>query len=345
MAQAAATATVVGPTQPIIGSPVIRPPGINVGDPIRVIAPAGAVDATALAKGTALLETAPFGLQVRQDLSALLAVELYYAGSDDVRVESLLGAISEMAAVGGNGTSGRRPRIKAIWAARGGYGTARVLSRVQDTLIPALQTNPCWLVGYSDLTALIVLWNRANVLALHGPMASNIQSFSQAAQNATLAILRGTDAFQQKFSGSVRFRGNSGGNTVRGRLLGGNLSVLASLVGSGYLPSFQGAILFIEETGEAPYRLDRYLTTLLRSPDFAGIVAIAVGQLVGGDTSTYTALEMLDLTFAPLGLPVIAGLPIGHDTTTAMPLVLGAKAEINLQTAQLIVSVPGSGVV
>ncbi|KAL0580637.1 hypothetical protein V5O48_001367 [Marasmius crinis-equi] len=275
----------------------IRPPPINAGDFIRVIAPAGAVDAAALAKGTALLGSAPFGLQVRQDRDALLAVELYFAGSDDVRATSLLEAVGELSEIG-NGT-------KAVWAARGGYGTARLIARVQDTVIPALKANPGWLVGYSDLTALIALWNRANVLALHGPMASNIQSFSQAARDATLSILRGTEAFKQTFNGSIRFRGSSSGQSVKGRLLGGNLSVLASL-------------------------------------DFAGIVGIAVGQFVDGDTSNYTALQLLDLTFTSLDLPVITGLPIGHDTSTAMPLVLGAQAEIDLEAGQLIVDVPAS---
>ena len=117
---AATTATAVG-LATIPDLPAVRPPPIEVGDPIRVIAPAGAVDATALARGTALLGTAPFGLQVRQDLGALLAVEMYYAGSDDVRVGSLLGAVTEMTVVGNNGTGNGTPgtKIKAVWAARG----------------------------------------------------------------------------------------------------------------------------------------------------------------------------------------------------------------------------------
>ncbi|KAF9267365.1 peptidase S66, LD-carboxypeptidase A [Marasmius fiardii PR-910] len=314
-----------------------RPPPVNAGDSIRIIAPAGAVTAASLAAGTKLLASAPWNLQARRDLDVLLAVDFYYAGSDDLRTTSLLEAVSEATA-----GCGRSNETKAIWAARGGYGTARLLARLQDTVIPALQANPRWLVGYSDLTALIALWNRANVLALHGPMASDIQSFTQAARDETLAIIRGTAAYKQTFKGSIRYRGNSGSSSVRGRLLGGNLSVLASLVGSGFLPSFQGAILFIEDTGEAAYRLDRYLTTLLRSQDFAGIVGIAMGQFVDGDTSSYTALELLDFTLAPLGLPVLTGLPVGHDTTTAMPLVLGAEAEIDLNIGQLTIDVPAS---
>ena len=86
--------------------------------------------------------------------------------------------------------------------------------------------------------------------------------------------------------------------------------------------------------------VDRLLTTLLRSPDFEGIVGIAIGQLINADTSTYTALQLLDRTLAPLGLPVITGLAIGHDTTKAMPVVLGADAEIDVVNSQLKVFVP-----
>lgn len=86
--------------------------------------------------------------------------------------------------------------------------------------------------------------------------------------------------------------------------------------------------------------MDRLLTTLLRSPDFEGIVGIAIGQLLNADTPTYTALQLLDRTLSPLGLPVITGLAIGHDTTRAMPVVLGADAEIDVVNSQLKVYVP-----
>lgn len=80
------------------------------------------------------------------------------------------------------------------------------------------------------------------------------------------------------------------------------------------------------------------LMTLLRSEDFSGIVGIAIGQLLDGDTDGYTALELLNRTLAPLGLPVITGLPIGNGTATAMPVVLGADAEINVEAGSLVVS-------
>lgn len=82
------------------------------------------------------------------------------------------------------------------------------------------------------------------------------------------------------------------------------------------------------------------LVQTLRAPEFQGLVGIAIGQLLNADTSSYTALELLDRTLSPLGIPVITGIPVGHTTATSMPLVFGAEAEINVQTSQLLVYVP-----
>ncbi|PBK97636.1 hypothetical protein ARMGADRAFT_1162473 [Armillaria gallica] len=153
--------------------------------------------------------------------------------------------------------------------------------------------------------------------------------FSDAGREKMFGILS-HQVSELTFSGTVRCRGK--GN-VRGKFHGRNLSVM---VGSGLL--YQGAILFIEDTGEVAYRLDYMLTTLLRSEGFSGIVGIAIGQLLDGDTDGYTAPELLDKTLAPLGLPVIAALSIGHDTATAMPVVLGADTDIDVEAGSLVVS-------
>jgi muramoyltetrapeptide carboxypeptidase len=135
---------------------------------------------------------------------------------------------------------------------KGGYGTARTLAQLESILLaPSVLTNsPKWLVGYSDVTALHALWNKAGLVSMHGPMGSDIQSFTEANRQAMFSVLSGTQAVTQSFSGAIRYTAPGGGGAT-GRLLGGNLSVLASLVGSGFLPSYQGAILLVEDTGEA----------------------------------------------------------------------------------------------
>lgn len=135
----------------------------------------------------------------------------------------------------------------------GGYGTARLLDLpyFQETVLSALHAQPRWLIGYSDLTALHAIWARAGVLSVHGHMVSDIQLASQQARDRLFEVIGGNASTIQTFSGSIRHRGIRR-NDARGRLLGGNLSVLASLIGSGYLPSFEGAVLFFEDTDEAP---------------------------------------------------------------------------------------------
>ncbi|SJL07559.1 uncharacterized protein ARMOST_10909 [Armillaria ostoyae] len=181
----------------------------------------------------------------------------------------------------------------------------RVLSNLstQDNVINSLWGYPRWLVGYSDLTALHAVWN----------LGEHIRD--------TFPSGIGIDVQRH---GGYRGKGN-----VSGKFLGGNLSVLVGMVGSGLLPNYQGAILFIEDAGEVAYRLDRML---LRSEEFSGIVGIAIVQLLEGDTDGYTALELLDRTLAPLGLP------IGHDTAIAMPMALGADAEIDVEAESLLIS-------
>ncbi|KAK0221795.1 peptidase family S66 [Armillaria fumosa] len=300
-----------------------KPPPPVSGVAIRIVATGGAVTPSSLTDGTTLLRDI-YGLQVRQHPS-VLDTDLYYAGTDEVRACCVIEAVHE-------------DGVKAVWAARvlpeGGYGTTRIIQSTQDNVINSLRGYPRWLVGYPDLTALHALWNHAGVLSLHGPMGSDVQFFSEAARESMFRILS-HQVSELTFSGTVRHRGK--GN-VNGKFLGGNLSVLAGMVESGFLPSYQGAILFVEDTGEVAYRLDRMLTTLLRSEDFSGIVGIAIGQLLDSDTDDYTALELLDRTLAPLGLPVITGLRIGHDTATAMPVVLGADAEIDVEARSLVMS-------
>ncbi|PVG00549.1 hypothetical protein CPB86DRAFT_193350 [Serendipita vermifera] len=280
----------------------IRPAALLSGDNIRIVATGGAVNPTSLSTGVNLLRTR-YNLTVQQD-PHVLDVYMYYAGTDSVRTQGVIDAFDEM------------NTFKVVWAAR-----AHTLAQLESTLLtPSVLTNsPKWLIGYSDVTALHALWNKAGL--------------------AMFAVLSGTQAVTQTFAGAIRYTAPGGGGAT-GRLLGGNLSMLASLVGSGFLPSYQGAILLVEDTGEAAYSVDRLLTTLLRAADFDGIVGIAIGQLIGADTSSYTALQLLDLTLAPLGIPVITNLAIGHDTTQAMPVVLGAMAEIDVQTSQLNVNVP-----
>ncbi|KAL8277917.1 hypothetical protein RQP46_009736 [Phenoliferia psychrophenolica] len=301
-----------------------RPPAVSPGSAIRVVAPGSAVAPDSLTEGTNLLAST-YGLIVLQD-PEVSYVDLYHAGTEQVRATQVVKAATE------GGTA-------AVWTANGHDkldGTAKIVDGIQDVLIPSLVQAPRWLIGYSDATALHALWARSGILSIYGPMSSDIHSFSQQAQTNLFQILNSHEALTQTFPGTMRYTSRRWpGQSTRGRLLGGNLGVLASLVGSGLLPSFRGAILLVEDTNEVAYSIDRFLATLLRSREFEGVKAIAFGQLIGADTETYTALDLLDRTLAPLGIPVITGLSIGHDITTSLPVVLGAPAEIDEEAGVL----------
>lgn len=225
-------------------------------------------------------------------------------------------------------------------------------------VIKALAVQPRWLIGSSDVTALHILWAHADVLSVYGSTISDLPLSSTSARDGLFDIVGGTTCITLALNGTTRHKGTRG-NTVRGKLLGGNLSVLSSLVGSGYLPNLNGAILLVEDIDEEPCmppfqvlwdartysciyldRLDRLLTQLLRAEESKGIAAIAFGQLTNADLSTYTALELLDRTLEPLQIPVITNLPIGHNTATSVPVVLGSDAEVDVGTGQLVMSIP-----
>ena len=229
---------------------LIRPPPLLAGDTVRVIATGGVVTGTSLANGAAFL-TSQYNLVTQLD-AHVYDVDMYYAGSDAVRAQEVLDAYAD-------------PNVTTIWAARGkpqlyasilllkivgGYGTARLLAQVQPTLLASLPQSPKWLIGYSDVTALQALWNKAGVITMYAAMGINIHTVTQAHRNSLFSAISTTTATTQMFTGAIRYTGpNNAG--ASGRLLGGNLSVLASLVGSGFLPSYDGAILFIEDTDEA----------------------------------------------------------------------------------------------
>ncbi|CAG7848268.1 SubName: Full=Related to peptidase U61 LD-carboxypeptidase A-Cyanothece sp. PCC 7425 {ECO:0000313/EMBL:CCA67026.1} [Serendipita indica DSM 11827] len=302
----------------------VRPPPLLAGNTVRVVATGGAVTGSSLATGTTFLAS-QYNLTVQLDPHVYDA-DMYYAGTDAVRAQEILDAYAN-------------PDATTIWAARGGYGTARLLAQLEPILLPTLRQSPKWLIGYSDVTALQALWNKAGVITMYAAMGINVHTVTQAHRDSLFSVISTAATTTQTFNGAIRYTGpNNAG--ARGRLFGGNLSVLASLVGSGFLPSYHDAILFIEDTDEVAYSVDRLLTTLLRSHDFRGIVGIAIGQLINADTSSYTALQLLDRTLAPLGIPVITGLSVGHDTTKTMPLALGADAEIDVASASLKLYIP-----
>jgi muramoyltetrapeptide carboxypeptidase len=287
--------------------PLRKPRPLPPGGTIGIAAPAFAIDAEKLAAGEAMWRRLGFRTKRRDDL---LAVDGYLAGDDERRARELMELFLD-------------PDVDAVVCARGGYGLARVVPRLDAAKVRAAAKS---LVGYSDITTLS-LWMRreAGLVSFHGPMLEKGDGQSAEAMADLVAQLAGSGR-PPTLAGVA-----SGGGRRRGRLVGGNLVTLAASLGAPWEVDTRGAILLVEEIGERPYRIDRMLQQLGAAGKLDALAGLGVGQLVGCDDARYprpTAEELFGEIARPLGLPLVTGLPFGHGQPNfAWPV--GARAEID----------------
>ena len=300
-----------------------RPPPLRPGDTVALIAPAGPAAAEAWESAVALLEGA--GLRVWA-AAAVRARRGYLAGGDAARAAALAAAL----AVG---------EVAALWAVRGGYGCTRLLPYVDAS---GLARRRPWLVGCSDISALHTLWGMHGVASLHAANLVSLASWSEDARAAVFAALMAPGG-----GPAARLLGRavagSWQGAVAGPLRGGNLTVLAALCGTPWQPSFAGAIALFEDVNEPPYRLDRALTQLRLAGALDGVLAVGVGQLTGAVVARDDADEAARVAavvdaLAPLQVPVVAHLPVGH-AATSWPVTLGSPARLEAD-GSLVQSAP-----
>ncbi|HET7755320.1 MAG TPA: LD-carboxypeptidase [Anaeromyxobacteraceae bacterium] len=293
---------------------MIRPPPLRPGDVVRVVAPAGPFDPVAFEAGLELLRNR-FGL-VPRHRPDIFARSGYLAGDDARRLAEWNEAAADADA-------------RAIWCARGGYGAMRLLERIEPL---RLVHPPKWLIGFSDITALHAVHNRAGLVTVHGPMVAFLPRLPAAALEHLEALLFGVAAAPSPGGQPAPGAGLAAAEVIRpgvatGPLLGGSLTLLGHLCGTRYLPSFAGAVLFIEDVGEKPYELDRLLTQLRLSGALDGVRAIAVGQLMQCDDGEQRGIDTVRQLVRALGVPAIGGLRAGHEVDNwALPL--GAVASL-----------------
>jgi muramoyltetrapeptide carboxypeptidase len=287
---------------------VLRPPPLARGDVVRVIAPGSPYDPAAFQAGLGVLRHR-LGLRprLRDDIDASAG---YLAGDDARRLDEWREAVAD-------------PEARAIFCARGGYGAMRLLPAIDPA---PLLARPKLLVGFSDVTALHALLNRAGLATLHGPVVTQLGRAPEDALAHLEALLLGTAPRAGAWAAPAPGAGLTGAATVTsgrasGPLLGGSLTLLAHLCGTPYLPPLEGAILAIEDVGERPYRLDRYLTQLSLAGALDGLAGVAVGQLSGCDGGDGSAAEAVHGLLRALGVPAVEGFPFGHeDRNLALPL-------------------------
>ncbi len=277
---------------------------------VRLVAPSGAVDRERFLQGVAIIAEA--GLEPVYD-EGIFARQRYLAGNDGRRADELLAALAD-------------PDAAAIWTARGGFGATRILARAATEKITAARK---WLVGFSDTTVWHCAWARAGVASLHGANVTTLASWSAAAREELFGLLASPTP---RCLAGAPLQGGS----ASGRLLGGNITVLAAMAGTGGLPSWEGAIVLLEDVGERAYRLDRALTQLKAAQAFAGVSGIVIGQLTGCDepSGNLAALDVVGEVLAPLDVPIVAGLPVGHEASSRAVL-LGVSAELDAERGEL----------
>ena len=296
------------------GSRLLRPPALRAGDAVGVVAPAGPVPAERLDRGLAVLRR--WGLEVHLGTHALgvhprLA---HLADTDEARAEDLTNAWT-------------RPDVRAVFAARGGSGAHRVVDLVDWERLAA--AGPRVLVGFSDITALHeAVAGRLGVVSVHGPVVASLGEAPAAAVTALHDLLFAGD--RVTLSGTRLLPG-----VAEGVLLGGNLAVLAASLGTSSFRPATGGVAVLEDVAEPAYRVDRLLTSLLRAGWFEGVRGVALGAFTGSDDPAQVAAVMVD-RLAPLQVPVITGLPIGHiPDNRALPF--GVRARIDADAGTLSV--------
>lgn len=300
----------------------ILPRPLRKGDVIAIVAPGGPVDRGRLSRGLARLSSAGF---VPETAAGLLQREGYLAGSDRHRAAQMEWALA-------------LPEARAVMAARGGYGTARLLPLVDWRRAAA---HPRLLIGYSDVTAVLAyVSTRLRLAAIHGPMAATADL---AGRPDRMAL----EAFVRLVGGRISPREPWGlpcerlrGGAAEGVLAGGCLSVLTALLGTPYEPDFRGALLFLEDVREPSYRIDRMLTQWVQSGRLRKIGGIVVAKIT---PVKHEEEEGIRRVFASVGtrlsVPVWYGFPAGH-TRPNYPLPFGVRARIDARGRMFLLESP-----
>ncbi|MFL0095188.1 S66 peptidase family protein [Tenacibaculum maritimum] len=292
----------------------IKPPYLQKGDTIIILAPAGILKNRALVIDKAKILAEKWGLKVLYG-KHMFEQGNHFAGTDEQRCEDFQKALDD-------------PTIKAIWSARGGYGSVRILDRLDFTIF---KKQPKWIIGYSDLTAFHNHINNVGVETLHAMMGVSLEDKATVITETIATFKKALFGEQLKYEvGASRY--NRKGK-ASGELVGGNIAILASMLGSESQLDTDGKILFIEEIGEYKYSIDRMLQSLRRAGYFRKLKGVIVGgmtKIKKNTTPWGSSIEQLILDVIPENIPVMFNFPAGHDSDNRA-LILGRKVVLEVE--------------
>jgi muramoyltetrapeptide carboxypeptidase len=290
--------------------PTIQPPKLEKGDTIAIVAPASTVEhRDGLERGIAALERMGFRARYSE---RIFDSSRYLAGDDPARAEEIMSAFEDNS-------------IQAVVALRGGYGCARLIPHLMERRLRAC---PKIFMGFSDLTTLHIFFRRRfGWVTIHGPMAASIGNITEEQENHLYSLW--TDPGYRPVLRFDQFETWTAGS-AQGILTGGCLSIITASLGTPYEIKTDGKILFLEDQGEPPYRLDRMLTHLRLAGKLQNVAGILLGNFLDCDPAqeNYTAADTLRDILTTLNVPVLAGFPAGHGFENwAIPL--GAKVRLD----------------
>jgi len=303
--------------------PTIHPPRLKTGDTVAIVAPAGPIEQRdGLLRGITSLERMGFHVQFEE---RIFQSSRYLAGDDVSRAEELMRAFEN-------------PAVQAVVGLRGGYGCARLIPLLLEK---RLRHHPKVFMGFSDLTTLhLFLRRRFGWITFHGPMAASPALGDISADQEKHLLSLWTDpTYRPTFSFAQLETWAPG--SAEGILVGGCLSLIAASIGTPYEIKTEGKILFLEDQGEPPYRLDRMLTHLYLADKLQCLAGLILGSFCecAPTQGSYTAQDTLMEILGKLNVPVIGNFPAGHGAENwAIPLGSRVRIDADMRTVELLES-------
>lgn len=301
---------------------IIKPKRIKEGDRIALVAPGSYISESELQDSVKNLSDLSFQVTFSEKLTLQNG---YFSGTDAQRAEDLMEMFE-------------REDVDAIMCVRGGYGCARILPLLDYDII---RKNPKILIGYSDVTALLYgIFKKTALITFHGPVATS--TFNEFSVNNFKSVLMNPESNKRFLNANPPSDENIYGvqtlveGKAKGRLIGGNLSIMVSLIGTKYDVDYSNKIIFIEEIGEEPYRIDRMLTQLIQADKFKKAAGIMMGIFSKCEpkekdpsfSKSFSLIEVLKDRFSGFKMPVIYGMSFGH-VKDKFTIPFGALAELD----------------
>ncbi len=297
---------------------LIQPPYLKAGDTVAIVAPSGILKNRTDEVEHAVQLLKSWGLHAVVGKHVFSKAH-HFAGTDAQRCEDLQNAMDD-------------PKISAIWCARGGYGTVRILDQLDYT---RFKKHPKWLIGYSDITALHNQMHQQGVQSLHALMCVSLPKDITEIKE-TVATFKST-IFGLPVDYTLKGSNYNREGEASGVLVGGNLTILHTMLGSKESIDTSGKILFIEEIGEYKYHIDRMLQSMKRAGYFDNLSGLVVGDMTKmrrNTTAWGTSVEQLILdALSEYNFPIAFQMPAGHEKDNRA-LVLGKEVKLVVGKAQ-----------